>query len=99
MSNNSNWSIFRILCEVLGGQNDQRLIQAEMNRQLPALFDIAAVNDVLPALAVRCNDQQVSTDTLSEHQRSKLKQALIAGKSVKNNAMVPRGATVDLVFP
>ena len=77
MSNNSNWSIFSILCEVLGGQNDQRLIQAEMNRQLPALFDIAAVNDVLPALAVRCNDQQVSTDTLSEHQRSKLKQALI----------------------
>ena len=48
-----------------------------MNRQLPALFDIAAVNDVLPALAVRCNDQQVSTDTLSEHQRSKLEQALI----------------------
>jgi hypothetical protein len=24
---------------------------------------------------------------------------LIAGKSVKNNAMVARGATVDLVFP
>ena len=37
--------------------------------------------------------------SVTGNQQGKLKQALIAGKSVKNNAMVPRGATVDLVFP
>ncbi len=37
--------------------------------------------------------------SVTGNQSGKLKQALIAGKSVKNNAMVPRGATVDLVFP
>ena len=57
------------------------------------------VGNHLDTVQKRLQDAGFVVGSVTGNQKSKLKQALIAGKSVKNNAMVARGATVDLVFP
>ena len=57
------------------------------------------VGNRLETVQSRLQEAGFVVGSVTGNQKSKLKQALIAGKSVKNNAMVPRGATVDLVFP
>jgi beta-lactam-binding protein with PASTA domain len=57
------------------------------------------VGNRIDTVQKRLQDAGFVVGSVTGNQKSKLKQALIAGKSVKNNAMVARGATVDLVFP
>jgi serine/threonine-protein kinase len=57
------------------------------------------VGNHLDTVQKRLQDAGFVVGSVTGNQKSKLKQALIAGKAVKNNAMVARGATVDLVFP
>lgn len=72
----TNWSIFRLLCKVIGGQDSRALtegIEAELFFQL---MDMAQQNDVLPALAVRCGEQQIDSASLDSTRSELLKQAL-----------------------
>ena len=57
------------------------------------------VGNRLDTVQQRLQEAGFVVGSVTGNQSGKLKQALIAGKSVKNNAMVARGATVDLVFP
>ncbi len=72
----TNWSIFRLLCRVIGGQGSRALtegIEAELFSQL---VDMAQQNDVLPALAVKCEEQQVDSSLLDSMRDELLKHAL-----------------------
>ena len=57
------------------------------------------VGNRLDTVQTRLKDAGFIVGSITGNQSGKLKQALIAGKSVKNLTMVARGATVDLVFP
>jgi hypothetical protein len=73
----TNWSVFRVLCRVLGGQDQKALKECIDARQLSQLFELAQLHDVLPALAVRCNEQDVGSTVLGEEKAALLKQALM----------------------
>ena len=73
----TNWSVFRTLCRVLGGQDKAALSECVADRQIPQLFDIAKTQNLLPALAVRCNEHNLGAQILGEETASLLKQALI----------------------
>lgn len=57
------------------------------------------VGNRLDTVKTRLEEAGFVVGAITGNQSEKLKQAVIAGKSVKNRTMVARGATVDLVFP
>jgi putative nucleotidyltransferase-like protein len=66
-----------MLCAVLGGQNRQALTEAASNQLLPRLFNMAQAQDLLPALAVRCEEHdQIGKQALNEQQQNTLTQTL-----------------------
>ena len=73
----TNWSVFRELCRVLGGQDQKALKECIDAGQLSQLLDMAQLHDLLPALAVRCNEQDVGSTVLGEEKAALLKQALM----------------------
>ena len=70
-------SVFRILCRVLGGQDQTALKECIASTLLPQLFNMAHSEDLLPALAVRCNEQDIDTLVFGEEKADALKQALM----------------------
>jgi len=72
-----NWSVFRVLCRVLGGQDPSALTECINTGQFQPLFDMARMQDLLPALAVRCNELSANSQVLSEPVAGLLKQALM----------------------
>jgi len=61
---------------VLGDRDKQALSSAISNGFFPKLFEQAKLNDVLPALTVRCNKQLPANDALETTQRERLNRAL-----------------------
>jgi hypothetical protein len=73
----TNWSVYRLLCRVLGGLDQSALKECIDTRQLPQLLDMAQIHDLLPALAVRCHERGVGSDVVGEEKAALLKQALM----------------------
>ena len=72
-----NSTIFRLLCRVLGGQSPRAFDECIAAGRLPELFGMAYKYDVLPGLAVRCNEQPVDGQFLGDENTGLLKQALM----------------------
>ena len=72
----TNWSLFKILCRILGGQDNHTLADSVSAGLLPQLLDMARVHDVLPALAVRYNEHFDTTLALQSREGETLAQAL-----------------------
>ena len=53
----TRWDLFRLLCKVLGGQDTHALKECDATGKFPQLVDMAQSQEMLPALAVRCNEQ------------------------------------------
>jgi hypothetical protein len=70
-------SVFRTLCRVLGGQDQTALKECITSRLLPQLFNMAHSQDLLPALAVRCNELDIDTLVFGKQRADLLKQALM----------------------
>lgn len=60
----SNWSLFRTLCQIVGGQDAHSLRAAFNAGLMPQLLILAREQDVLPSLAIRCQEQ-LSTEQCS----------------------------------
>jgi|GEM_PF-2624588 len=60
----TNWSLFRMLCRVLGGQDNHVLADSVAADLFPQLVDMAETQEVLPALAVRCDEQRADGHSL-----------------------------------
>lgn len=73
---NSNWTLFKYLCRIIGGQDRDALLAASRAGLFPKLMDIAAGEDLLPALATRVEEQADIEQTLDEPERQLLRQAL-----------------------
>ncbi len=69
--------IFLRLCSVLGGQSPQALNENIASNQFAPLYDLAQQLDLLPALAVRCNENHLGADVLGQHRFDALRQALM----------------------
>jgi len=79
MANNvhSTWNVFRLLCRVLGGKDQGALAECVELGLTPVLFELARQDDILPALAVRCEQEGgIFTSDLAVHQSEFLAQAL-----------------------
>ena len=50
----SNWIVFQALCRILGGHDSEALRTTLAAGMMPQVISVAARQDVLPALAVRC---------------------------------------------
>jgi len=72
----SNWTIFKSLCRVIGGQDSNALTQAHEDGILPQLVQAADHQDLLPALAVRVDEQPDIQQVMAEPDTQKLQQAL-----------------------
>jgi hypothetical protein len=72
----TRWSVFRILCRVLGDQDDHALADCIANGLLPQLVEMAGDEDVLPALAVRCGEQLPNNKALDNAEGELLTQVL-----------------------
>jgi hypothetical protein len=70
-------SVFRMLCRVLGGQDQAALRECVTTALLPHLFNMAHSQGLLPALALRCNEQEIDTLAFGEERADLLKQALM----------------------
>ena len=70
-------SVFRILCRVVGGHDQAALKECIAATSLRQLFNMAHSQDLLPALAVRCNEQDIDTLVFGEERADLLKQALM----------------------
>jgi len=68
--------MFRTLCKVLGGHDPSALDECVAAGQLSLLFDMACSQDVLPALAVRGNEQHVDWQLLGACRADLLRQSL-----------------------
>jgi hypothetical protein len=66
-----------MLCRALGGQDQTALKESITSTLLPQLFNMAHSQDLLPALAVRCNEQDVDTLVFGEEKADVCKQALM----------------------
>lgn len=62
---------------MLGGQDETALKECIAARLFQPLFELAQMQDLLPALAVRCNEQDVDRGALGEEKAEALKQALM----------------------
>jgi hypothetical protein len=74
----SNWTLFKSLCRVLGGVDGNALIAASDAGLLTKLLEIAEREDLLPALAMRVQEQPDIEQALVEPERQLLRQALQA---------------------
>lgn len=72
----SNWTLFKSLCRVIGGQDSNALAQAQERGLLTQLVAMASQQDVLPALAMRIDEDIEITEALDEPERGLLQQAL-----------------------
>ncbi|MEH6590022.1 MAG: nucleotidyltransferase family protein [Halioglobus sp.] len=72
----TNWALFRILCRVLGGQDNHSLRDSIGAGLLPQLVELAQDQNVLPALAVRCGEQLTNNEVLDNPEGELLRQAL-----------------------
>jgi hypothetical protein len=72
----SNWTLFKSLCRVIGGQDNNALAQALAENVLSPLIEMAQYQGLLPALAMRIDEQPAIKQSLSETQRELLLQAL-----------------------
>jgi hypothetical protein len=72
----TNWELFRRLCRVIGGQDDHTLAETVATGLFPALVDMAQHQDLLPALAVRCEEQLASNEITNSPESKLLTQAL-----------------------
>jgi hypothetical protein len=70
-------SVFRILCRVVVGHDQAALKECIAATSLPQLFNMAHSEDLLPALAVRRNEQDIDTLVFGEERAGLLKQALM----------------------
>lgn len=70
-------SAFRLLCRVLGGQDQSALKESMTTALLPQLFSMARSEDLLPALAVRCSEQDIDLAVFGTDSAHLLRQALI----------------------
>jgi hypothetical protein len=75
-SPSSSASVFRMLCRVLGGHDRTVLSECITRALLRQLFNMVHSQDLLPALAVRCNEQEIDTVIVGEERAGLLKQAL-----------------------
>jgi hypothetical protein len=66
-----------VLCRVLGGRDQTALRECITKALLPQLFNMAHSQDLLPALAVRCNEQDIDTLDFGEERAGLLKKALM----------------------
>lgn len=69
--------MFLRLCSLLGGQYPQALNQIISRNQFAILFDIAQAQGLLPALAVRCDEQHLGAEVLGQVRSDALRQALM----------------------
>ncbi len=72
----TNWSVFKILCRVLGGRDDCALADGIANGLLSRLAAMAQSYGMQSALAVRCNEQLPNTPARDQPIESQLAQAL-----------------------
>jgi hypothetical protein len=72
----SNWTLFKYLCRIIGGQDCDALVEASQAGLLSKLLDIAAGEDLLPTLATRIEEQPDIELALDEPERQLLRQAL-----------------------
>ena len=72
----TNWSVFKILCRVLGGRDNCALADGIANGLLSRLADMAQYNGMLSALAVRYNEQFPDTPARDQSIKIRLTQAL-----------------------
>lgn len=72
----SNWTLFKHLCRIIGGQDCDALVAAYHAGLLSKLLDIAAHEYLLPALATRVEEQPDIKQALDEPERQVLRQAL-----------------------
>jgi Uncharacterised nucleotidyltransferase len=72
-----NSVVFRLLCRVLGGQDPAALSECVAARWLPDMFEMAYWENVLPALAVRCNEQGIDDLGCNADKASALRLALM----------------------
>ena len=70
-------SVFRILCRVVGGHDRAALQECITARLLPELFRMAHSQDVLPALAVRCSEQDIDTAVFGSERAGQLQLELM----------------------
>lgn len=73
----TNSSVYRLLCRILGGQDQSALKECVDAGLTPRLFELAQIHDLLPALAVRCHEQGVSSDVVGAERAEVLQQALM----------------------
>ena len=73
----SNSSVYRLLCRILGGQDQTVLKECVDAGLIPQLFDTAQHYNLLPALAVRCNEREVGPNLVGEERAATLKKALV----------------------
>jgi Uncharacterised nucleotidyltransferase len=66
-----------MLCRVVGGHDQAALRKCITTASLPQLFNMARNQDLLPSLAVRCNEQDIDTLVFGEESADLLKQALM----------------------
>ena len=73
----TNWSVFRDLCRVMGGRDEGALKDSIDAGQLQLLCEMAHSQDLLPALAVRCNEQALEEQVLGNDVAEVLNRALL----------------------
>jgi hypothetical protein len=76
-SQSTSGSAFRILCRVLGGQDQAALKECTTIALLQQVFSMAHSEDLLPALAVRCGEQDFDTLLFGGDRADLLKQSLM----------------------
>lgn len=72
----SNWSVFKFLCRIIGGQDENTLRTALQNGVLPQLVEMAASKDIVPAMAMRIDGVPELKQSLDETAQHLLDQAL-----------------------
>jgi len=72
----TNWTIFRILCRVLGGRENGALARCIEAGLFPQLYNMAQFQDLLPALALRCSEVGVDDQSIGQPHSNLLTQAL-----------------------
>jgi len=75
-------SVFRLLCRVLGGRDPSALQECIAAGWLPQVFNLARSEGLLPALAVRCHEQNIDAQVLGTQSAHRLRQALIENTRV-----------------
>jgi len=79
----SNWTLFKTLCRVIGGQDNIALTKALDDHILQQLLDMAQYLDLAPALAMRVDAQPAVKNALAQDERDSLQQVL--GDNTRRN--------------